>query len=261
MTFSPNLLLFSLLAPPASCLWLSLTGLALLRSRFRRWGRVLVGLGLGSLYLFSTGLCAGWLAAGLEPTALPAPGSPQLTARLRGWQAIVVLGAGRTVGAPEYGGADIPSYWAASRLRYGANLYRQTGLPLLVSGGSVAGETEPEATLMARSLERDYLANVRWQEGKSRTTWENARNSADLLKAQGVSRIVLVTSAVHMRRSVAAFEHFGFTVQPAATDYSDFGHLPLMLRLVPNAVALLYTQQALHEYVGVGWYRVRALVE
>ena len=45
---------------------------------------------------------------------------------------------------------------------------------MLTSGGVVlAGETVPEAALMADSLRRDHVVNVRWQEGRSRTTWEN----------------------------------------------------------------------------------------
>lgn len=258
MTVSPGLLLSSLLAPPAICLWLSLLGL-LLRSRFPLWGGSLLGLGLGSLYLLSTGLCAGWLGSGLEPTPTISASNP--AASVQGYQAIVVPGAGRQLAAPEWGGADMPNYWAASRLRYAAWLYRQTGLPILVSGGTVFGEKEPEATLMARSLERDHVVNVRWQEGGSSTTWENARLSAAMLKPQGVDHIVLVTSAMHMRRAQMAFTHFGFTVLPAPTDYADFRQLPLVLRLVPNAQALLYSRQALHEYVGLVWYEVKAMVQ
>jgi len=259
MSFSFGLFFFSLLAPPAICLWLSLLGLALLASRFRLVGQLLLALGLGSLYLLSTGLFAGWLASGLEQT--PALRANDLPAQLKGWQAIVVPGAGRALYAPEYGGADVPSYLAASRLRYAAGLYRQSGLPILVSGGRVAGEREPEAAIMARSLQGDYVANVRWQEGGSRTTWENARLSAAMLKPQGIDRIVLVTSAVHMRRAQGVFEHFGFTVLAAPTDFADFGRFPLAMQLVPNAQALLYSRMALHEYVGLGWYAVKALVE
>jgi uncharacterized SAM-binding protein YcdF (DUF218 family) len=259
VTFSWHLFLSSLLAPPAICLWLTLAGLMLLRTQ-RRWlARSLVAMGLGSLYLLSTGFVAGQLAAGLERApALPAAG---LTAQLKGWQAIVVLGGGRDLAAPEYGGEDMPNYWAASRLRYGAYLYRQSGLPILVSGGVVNGEREPEATIMARSLVRDHVANVRWQEGGSRTTWENAQNSYRLLHGEGVDHIVLVTTAAHMLRAQRTFEHVGFTVLPAPTDFSNFSRLPLALQLMPNAQALLYSRQALHEYVGVGWYWVKALVE
>lgn len=259
MSFALGAFLFSLAAPPGICLWLCLLGLALLGGRYRVWGRVLVGLGLGSLYALSTGFCAAWLASGLERApALPAAA---LKSGLKGEQAIVILGAGRILYAPEYDGEDVPSYWGAARLRYGADLYRATGLPLLVSGGRVFGERESEAAIMARSLQRDYVANVRWQEGGSRTTWENARLTAALLKPLGIDHIVLVTSAFHMRRSQAVFEHAGFTVLPAPTDFSDFRYFPLAMQLAPNASALLYSRMALHEYIGMGWYALKELVE
>lgn len=255
MSFSWSLFFFSLLAPPAVCIWLALLGSLLLLTQRKRLAGLLLGLGLGSLYLLSTGLVAGWLAAGLEREPALNPAAAQ------GYQAIVILGGGRDLAAPEYGGADVPNYWATARLRYGAHLYRQTGLPLLVSGGTVYGERNAEASLMAEALIRDFVVNVRWQEAGSRTTWENAGNSRALLKPEGVDRILLVTTASHMRRARMAFEHAGFTVRSAPTDFADFSRLPLALQLVPSAQALLYSRQALHEYIGLVWYGLKALVD
>lgn len=258
MTFSWGLLIHGLFAPPSICILLCLAGLCFSAAHWVVLGRVLMGLGLGSLYLLSTGLCAGWLAAGLEQdAALKAADTP----RLRSNQAIVVLGAGRDLAAPEFNGEDMPNYWGTARLRYAAYLYRETGLPILVSGGVVHGEREPEASLMAQSLTRDFVANVHWQETGSATTWENAKGSYALLKPEGVDHIVLVTTAAHMWRAKRAFEHVGFTVQPAPTDFADFRQLPLALQLVPTAQALLYSRQALHEYVGLGWYALKALAD
>lgn len=255
MAFSWGFFVMSLLAPPSSSLLLIVIGLILLRRRIGRW---LIGVGIGSLYLLSTSLFAGWLAAGLETA--PALTPEQIGALAHEAQAIVVPGAGRTAAAPEYQGHDVPSYYAAARLRYAADLYRQTGLPLAVSGGSVFGEHESEALIMARSLETEYVAPARWQEGNSRTTWENARNTAALLQPQGIRRIVLVTSAAHMRRAAGAFRHFGFEVREAPADFAEFGHEPLAMQLVPNAGALVYSRQALHEYVGWVWYAVKGLL-
>ncbi len=58
-------------------------------------------------------------------------------------------------------------------------------------------------------------------ENESRDTHDNAVNSAQLLKARGMHRILLVTSAYHMRRSVALFEAQGLEVVPAPTDYQQ----------------------------------------
>lgn len=256
MSFSWTLFLSSLLALPSLCILLILLGLALLRFR-PGWARACLAAGLGSLYFFSSGLGAGLLASGLESGAL-APGRLEALQR-EGWQAIVVLGGGRELAAPEYGGVDMPNYWAASRLRYGAWAYRQSGLPLLLSGGVVHGERESEASLLGQSLIRDHVVQARWLESDSRTTWENAERSRQLLAAEGINRVVLVTTASHMPRATLAFRTAGFTVLPAPTDFTDFQHKPWPLQLIPSTTALQYSRQAVHEYLGLVWYHWKAL--
>jgi uncharacterized SAM-binding protein YcdF (DUF218 family) len=246
----------SLFAPPGLQLLLLLLGLWCLHRRRLVLGRSLVAFALLTLYLMATPWGASLLAAGLERDP------PLDVARRESWQgagAIVVLGGGRET-APEFGGQDIPSYWTASRLRYGALLYRETGLPLLVSGGRVLDEAESEAAVMTRSLTRDHIVNVRWQEDRSRTTWENAQFSRALLAAESVDRILLVTQGLHMRRARMAFEHAGFEVVPAPVDTgSSLRSRSWVLRVVPNPVSFLKSSQALHEYAGLVAYRLRML--
>ena len=89
----------------------------------------------------------------------------------------------------------------------------------------------------------------------SRNTYDNAVYSAQILKSRGMRRILLVTSAYHMRRSVALFEAQGLEVVPAATDYQILvvsETLPPWLPLVGN---LSRTTTALHEIVGYWVYR------
>ncbi len=249
----------SLLAPPAINILLVLLGLWFLRRR-RLWpGRLLIAFSLLSLWGLSTPLGSGLLAAGLERDR-PLPVADK--ARWEGAQAIVVLGGGRDV-APEMGGIDVPNYWTASRLRYAAWLYRQTALPLAVSGGIVqARETETEAAVMARSLQQDYIVNVRWQEGRSRTTWENAQYTRELLEPEGVKKIVLVTQSLHMCRARMIFEHFGFAVVAAPVDFDhEADAKPWWLQMTPNLMAFVRSAQALHEYGGLLSYRLRMLTD
>lgn len=249
----------SLLAPPAINILLVLLGLWFLR-RNRLWpGRLLIAFSLLSLWLLATPLGSGLLARGLETD--PALAVADKT-RWQGAGGIVVLGGGRDV-APEMGGIDVPNYWTASRLRYAAWLYRQTGIPLAVSGGIVqARETETEAAVMTRSLQQDYVVNVRWQEGRSRTTWENAQYSAELLQAEDVKKIVLVTQSLHMRRARMIFEHFGFEVVAAPIDFErEAAAKPWLLQLAPSLMAFVRSAQSLHEYGGLVSYRLRMLAE
>ncbi|MDP2228432.1 MAG: YdcF family protein [Moraxellaceae bacterium] len=241
---------------PALPLLLVLAGLACLRWRRPWWGRSLLALGVGSLWLLSTALGAGWMAAGLEryPALVNAD-----HLRANGWQAIVVIGGGRQVAAPEYDGRDVPGYWTASRLRLAAELYRQSSLPLAVSGGLGPYDTEPEAMLMAHSLVHDHVVNVRWQEAVSRTTDENARELRRGLAPQGIDRIVLVTQALHMPRARLAFEKAGFVVLPAPVDFvrGSASRTPLLLNLLPHPRYLTVSAQAWHEYAGLLAYRLR----
>ncbi len=115
---------------------------------------------------------------------------------------------------------------------------------------------------MARSLQQDYIVNVRWQEGRSRTTWENAEYSAALLQAEGVKKIVLVTQSLHMRRARMIFEHVGFEVVAAPIDFDhEAAAKPWLLQLVPQLMAFVRSAQALHEYGGLLSYRLRMLTD
>ena len=128
--------------------------------------------------------------------------------------AIVVLGGGMPRVSPERPGFR-PSPYTLERLRHGGFLQKQTGLPLLVSGGGF----RPEAVTMAESLEQDFSAEVRWVEDQSTTTWENATFSREMLPPE-ITRVIVVTHAWHMPRSVFSFEQAGFEVLPAPTAFT-----------------------------------------
>lgn len=168
----------------------------------------------------------------------------------------MVLGGGRN-GGREYA-APTSGRWTLARLRHGARLYRATGLPILVTAGDPGAIGVSGAQLMRQTLERDFRVPVRWVEADSRTTLENARFSARLLHQAGIRRVLLVTQAWHMPRSVRVFERAGLEVIAAPTDYSEAGPLERGLyALLPAAGALEDTRRALHEWVGMLWYRLR----
>src|SRR5690606_8592540 len=76
-------------------------------------------------------------------------------------QAIVVLGGSLYFKAPEYAGRDRVNYVTLERLGYGAKLHRETGLPVLVTGGAV-NDHLPEGVLMRDSMQEDFRTPVRW---------------------------------------------------------------------------------------------------
>jgi uncharacterized SAM-binding protein YcdF (DUF218 family) len=184
--------------------------------------------------------------------------TPLIKTRDTGAQAIVVLAAGRLAHAPEYGGEDIPDYIALARLRYAARLHRETGLPVLVSGGnrSPDGQLASKAIGMAQALRDDFATPVRWLETESNTTAENAAFSAKILKENGVQRILLVTDAMHMPRSVRIFKQSGLEVIAAPTMFFSLGLLTPS-HFIPSAEGLRRSYYAIYEWIGMAWYWVR----
>ncbi|MDE1990055.1 MAG: YdcF family protein [Betaproteobacteria bacterium] len=235
-------ILSALLLPPFGLVLLGLSGLWLSR-RHRRAGLALAAFALTLLGTLSLPWVADALMHSLERDA------PVSRAGLAQAQAIVILGGGRYPAAPEYGGADTVNRETLERLRYGARLQRQSGLPLLVSGGAPWGG-RPEAEAMKAVLEEDFRGQVRWVEGRSRDTAENAAFSARLLKEAGITRIVLVSQAWHLARAVALFEGQGLAVLPAPTGYAT-EEPGWPAQVLPRLGALERSSVALHEWLGV----------
>ena len=240
----------NLVVPPGGIIVLGLLGLMLLPFA-RRFAAFMLFAAVLALYGSSTGFVAG----ALERSLYAHPAMPP-DAEVPAAGVIVVLGAGSYRDPPEYEGSDTVGRLTLERLRYAASLHRRSGLPLLVTGGRTLPGTPAEAAAMALSLEDDFGIGVRFVEDRSRNTAENAANSARMLSEAGISRIVLVTHAVHMARAVRAFEGQGLEVVPAPTVIASEGPAGAASWL-PTASALARSARALHEHIGLLWYRLR----
>jgi uncharacterized SAM-binding protein YcdF (DUF218 family) len=232
----------TLLLPPAGPVLLATAGAWLLGRRAgrnsRRAGIVLLTCGLGSLWLLALPAVADLLeqAADREPVLDER--------RAADAQAIVILGGGTgRKSAPEYAYAPAAGADLLERLAYGAYLARRTGLPVLVTGEFA------EAEAMHTVLARDFGVAARWIESHARDTFENAQFSAPLLRAAGVTRILLVTSATHEYRATREFEASGFEVIPAPTGIW-MPPEPNPLRYLPSVGALRRSTEALYELIG-----------
>lgn len=170
--------------------------------------------------------------------------------------AIVVLGSGRERGDPAWGAQDQPTGVALERMRYAAQLAKASGLPVLTTGGLHYGSPPSEARLMADSMQRDFGVPVRWLEEESRTTWENAELSAAILLAQGVKRVVVVTQAWHMQRSVWSFQRAGFEVVPAPVGFMGIDHGRPFGGWLPDNKAFWQNGQLFNEAAGLIGYRL-----
>lgn len=225
----------TVILPPTGFLIVAVLGLILSRW-YRKLGTTLLILGLGSLWLCATPV----VADALERLAERYP--PLDLSRPLNAQAIVILGGGDVRQAAEYSG-PAAAFQTLERLNYGAYLARRTSLPILVTG------TRYEAEAMQTTLLRDFGLRVRWVENRSGDTFQNAKFSAPLLHADGIRRVILVTSSPHEWRAVHEFRDAGLEVVPAPV-----GTLPeqelMFTKFIPNMGALLQSHAALYELIG-----------
>ncbi len=144
-----------------------------------------------------------------------------------------------------------PSTISAARAAEAAKLYRARPLPVIVSGGAVFAGNTVEAEALASYLAAlgvDPSRIVR--ETESRNTAENATRCVALMKRNAWRRPVLVTSAIHMRRSVLAFRNQGMAVIPAPCDFWGDGGGNFFEGLLPSEGEALRIRGALWEIVG-----------
>jgi len=229
-------LLRSLILPPAGPLILAVIG-ALMFWRRRRFGGLILALGLGSLWLAATPIVADALSRLAEhypPLDLSKPTNAG---------AIVILGGnGVRDFAPEYGGPMVEGV-LLERLTYGSYVARRTRLPLMISGAP------EEARAMQASLIRDFGIYPKWEDNKSHDTFENANFSALILNAAGIKRIILITNSEHLWRATHEFQNAGLDVVPApARLWVPRGRSAP--RFVPSPGALLQSHIATYELLG-----------
>jgi len=176
--------------------------------------------------------------------------------------AVVVLSAGRTV-AP---GPERASEWNdANRFFGGVDLMLAGKAPLLVFTGaathSPAGGGREGALLAEQAMALGVSAEHIAVTGLVRNTADEAREVAGLLRTRhaGAPRILLVTSAFHMRRARLLFEQQGMLVDPFPVSFwSSEGGAVTPLSFLPSVSALGETQMALREFYGRAFYWLRA---
>lgn len=189
-------------------------------------------------------------------------------------EAIVVLGGGTE--SEQYPRPEVEVNGAGDRVLYAGKLYKEGKAPhILLSGGNItwlSGRTTTPADDMARILDMlEIPRDAMWLQNRSQNTREDALFSSDMLKAKGIHRVLLVTSAQHMPRSVALFEHQGIEVIPAPVDYTitqagwdnlfAFNLETTLVNLVPTVGNMSLTSGILKELIGMQVYRLRGWMD
>jgi uncharacterized SAM-binding protein YcdF (DUF218 family) len=246
--------------PVALCLEILLLGLLCLwATRKPRLGKMLVTFGTLLLLLLSSGVIASGLLHPLEyryPALLhPEEVFQDGKNRAPSPRWIVVLGGGH-VSDPRLPPNSQIRAAALGRVVEGVRLYRALpGCKLLFSGGRLF-DPVPEADVMARiAVSLGVPPQDIVTETESRNT---AAQAASIAKMLGPETMILVTSAVHMPRSMALFRQQGLQPIPGPADHlAPEGHQPHLSRFFPQAESLKKVQAAIHEYLGLAWAWLR----
>jgi uncharacterized SAM-binding protein YcdF (DUF218 family) len=98
---------------------------------------------------------------------------------------------------------------------------------------------------------------VRWAETRSRDTHSNALESASILRAAGITHVVLVAHGFDMPRASAEFASAGLQVAPAPTLVTrDTLSVDHPVELLPSMGALQASYYALYELLALATRRV-----
>lgn len=230
---------------PPNLLLLAGAALGILAWRGRRWAGVGAAGACAGILLLSTPLVADALLRSLTGDI-----RSQLGATTAG--AIIILGGDVAHGGD---GTDVGPL-TLERLRTGAALHRQTGLPILVTGGILGPRQPPIARLMAASLRNDFRVEARWIEAQASDTRENAVFSARMLRSEGIGSALVVSQGWHLPRALEAFARLGFDASPAPVRLEaapDF----VTTDVIPRVDHLVESWYGIREWVGRGVYRLR----
>ena len=249
---------YSSLIPPNLFILLTAVGLVL-AWRWTRLGLVVATVGCALLYLASMPVVAECLIIYVKDLAREAPILPSNAPP----GAIIVLSADyRRSNSP--GQAYTAGPLTLERLAAAAREERRLGLPVLVSGGRSGDIDESLASIMSTVLQEDFRVPVRWREERSLNTFENAAFSAEILRRAGVASALLVTHCQDMARALWSFYAVGYPVTPAICSrqqaprlqHSDDEVQSLSASsFFPQVPSLLTSYRALHELIGLWWYR------
>jgi uncharacterized SAM-binding protein YcdF (DUF218 family) len=206
------------------------------RKRPRLASRALLG-AAGVLYVFSIAPIANAMVLAMEAGATNTA-SPTTT-----YDVVIVLGGLVTVQgdkkAREFNeGVD--------RLLAAYDIIRHEGTRYVL----VTSSAEETSVLSGQLADWGVPTDRIVVEDRSRNTRENAVNSAAIIRARGWSRILLVTSAMHMPRAAGCFRAVGLSFDTLPVDHLAQDPAQVRARLDPRADELSRSTAAIREAVG-----------
>jgi uncharacterized SAM-binding protein YcdF (DUF218 family) len=236
---------------PPMCLLIATPIGALIAFRWRRTGLTIALISSILLYACCTRFVSERLLYLVE-SQVPASSAADLSDA----QAIAVLSGDVYHGKP----GDVPDdvgLLTLERLRLAASLYHAHPLPVLVTGGIEGNDAESSAALMADTLQQDYGIKTTWLEERADNTYQNGAFSAAIFKTNNISRVIVVTEAWHLPRALWSFAHAGITAIPAPAERTYITRGFDWNELEADYGSFAKSFYALHELLGLAYYRLR----
>lgn len=173
---------------------------------------------------------------------------------------IIMLGGGIYSHSPDFTGKGSPSPASMERMVTAARLQRKLDIPIIISGGKIYESSESSISIIANRflIDLGVPPEAIIKENRSRDTYENALYCKTICEEKGFIKPILVTSGNHMKRSIISFDKVGLEVIPfpcGAILYKNLNYS--WTSYLPSASALETTSSALHEKIGLLYYRIR----
>lgn len=248
-----------LIYPFNVALWLMIIALVLLWLQWVRAAGACLAVAIAIFLVTGNPTLATALYAHHERTHLPLP-----VADYPRVDAIIALGG--SLGPPLPPRLSPELYSSADRLLHAARLYHAGRAPrVILAGGNVFPQPgiEEESFYAAKLLEEwGVPASAILIEDQSRNTYQNAVNTKKLVDKNGIGKVLLVTSAIHMPRALAVFRSNGIDALPAPTDYAIVGqNEPELLSWLPSIGSVQAVTGVIHENLGLLVYRYKGWIK
>jgi uncharacterized SAM-binding protein YcdF (DUF218 family) len=174
--------------------------------------------------------------------------------------AVVVLGGGSVTFEYEGQGINVLSRASALRALEGARLFSVLDSPMVIVSGGMDEhilKTRPESEALSNSL---IMLGVPREkivlESKSMSTYDQAVILHDLLEEMQIDQFILVTSPIHMHRSLAVFRNEGLDPIASASALHSEGYAQVSTGLMPSMIQLDSSRAVLRELLALSYYWV-----
>lgn len=236
--------------PPAIFIFFLAAALILIKNH-RRKAAALIFADIFLIYTLSVEPVKNLILSPLENFAPPAT-----VEQINGCDLVVILGGGTIENSPEEGDNGSLTGDSFKRALYGLHLAEKHRLPVLYSGGKLFDtQGKSEADIALKILEKYNSRGVRlMKESMSRTTYENALYVKEKFRPE---KILLVTSAYHMKRSLYIFRKAGIECVPAPTDYKIDSLDYNITSFIPKSYEMDCIYKGLKEHTGLLFYMLK----